>query len=262
MPRSMHRSCASRLLTGISAGQIRDLQKEHPEITSDGVLIVYGDEKGAPSSFIKTDEIMKDNFGPRGERTSSFEGESRLMTELAFLSENKQKPIVYFANGNAGEYDINDTDPTKATGIGTLKARLETRNFDVRALKFDLADPKVPDDAQVVVIPNPQSPYSPQIVGAFAKYLNEKKGKLIALFDVPIDQKLTVMPVTGLESLLASFQVDLSKDRVLTVPGDNGEIVIEDPESTLAVFSRRRPIRKIRSRWRSAAIDFWRNIHE
>ena len=32
--------------TGISAAQIRELQKEHPEITSDGVLVVYGDEKG------------------------------------------------------------------------------------------------------------------------------------------------------------------------------------------------------------------------
>ena len=70
----------------------------------------------------------------------------------------------------------------------------------------------MPDDAQIVVIPNPHVPYSRPIAGAFAKYLTEKNGKLIALFDVPTDQKLATMPDTGLEAVLAPFQVQLTRE--------------------------------------------------
>ena len=92
------------LSTGLSAGRIRDLAKQYPELVSDGVLIVHGEGKGASASFIKSEDIVKDNPMSR-ERSLSFEGEARLMTELSFLSENKQKTVVYFANGNANEFD-------------------------------------------------------------------------------------------------------------------------------------------------------------
>jgi hypothetical protein len=99
-------------------------------------------------------------------------------------------------------------------------------------------EPKVPEDAAVVVLPNPRQPYPQPIVGALQKYMDEKKGKLIALFDVPSEGRAATIPSTGLERLLATYQVELSKERVLTVPFDDGQMVNDDPETTVAVFSR------------------------
>jgi hypothetical protein len=223
--------------TNISAGQIRDLTKQYPEVVSDGVLIVYGDEKGAPASFIKKDEIIKENFAGRGEQSQTFEGEARLMTELAFLSENKQKTIVYFANQNAGEFDLNDADPRKDTAIGTLKRRLEKRNYDVRQLKFEVAEPAVPDDAAIVVLPNPKQAYTQPVINALQKYLADRKGKLVVLVGVPADRRANSMPETGLEPLLAGFKVELAKERILMLPIRLGQSVIRDPEMTLGVMA-------------------------
>lgn len=222
------------LSPGLNAGRIRELQKQYPDISSEGVLVVYGDGPNAPGSFIKSEDILKVNFTGR-DRSDSFEGEAKLMTDLAFLSENRQKPIVYFANQNAGEFDLNDTDPRKVTGIGSLKSRLEKRNFDVRPLKFDTADPKVPDDATIIVLPNPRQPYTQPVVAALTKYMNERKGKLVLLTDIP--QRATAMPETGLEPLLSAYKVDLGKDRVLMVPVQVGQSVYSDPEVVLGTVA-------------------------
>ena len=224
------------LSPGLNAGRIRDLQKQYPDLSSEGVLVVYGDEPNAPGSFIKSEDILRVNFTGR-ERTETFEGEARLMTDLAFLAENKQKPVIYFADQNAGEFDLNDSDPRREHGIGMLKSRLEKRNMDVRPLKFDVADPKVPDDATIVVLPNPRQPYTQPIVAALQKYLSERKGKLVLLTDVPADRGGSA-PETGLEAVLAAYKVDLPKERILMLPVQIGQSVIRDPELTLAIMAR------------------------
>jgi hypothetical protein len=224
------------LSTGLSAGRIRDLAKQYPELVSDGVLIVQGEGKGASASFIKSEDIVKDNPMSR-ERSLSFEGEARLMTELVFLSENKQKTVVYFTNGNANEFDLNDADPRKDTAIGTLKRRLESRNYDVRPLKFEVADPKVPDDAAIVVLPNPRQPYTQPMVAALQKYMTERKGKLVLLTSATSDRRATTMPDTGLEALLAPFKVELTKERILMLPVMVGGFAIRDPEMTLGLVA-------------------------
>lgn len=217
---------------------IRDLQKQYPEIVSDGVLIVYGEGKGAPSSFIKGDEIVKVSPGGRGERSMTFEGEARFITELAYLAENKQKPVVYFANQNANEFDLNNDEPQNANAIGTLRSRLEKRNYEVRPLKFDVADPKVPDDASIVVLPNPRQAYTQPMVAALQKYMMERKGKLVLLVGAPTERRATVMPETGLEALLAGFKVELAKERILMLPIRVGATVIRDPERVLGMMAR------------------------
>lgn len=223
------------LSPGREGSRIRELQKQYPDISSEGVLVVYGDGPSAPGIFIKSEDIVKVNFAGR-DRSETFEGEARLMTDLAFLSENKQKPVVYFANQNAGEFDLNDSDPRKDTGIGVLKTRLEKRNFDIRPLKFDTADPKVPDDATIVVLPNPRQPYTQPVAAALQKYMTERKGKLVLLTDVP--QRANSMPETGLEALLAGFKVDLGKDRILMRPVQIGQAILRDPEIVLATVAR------------------------
>src|SRR5262249_19874072 len=125
--------------------------------------------------------------------------------------------------------------------IGALQRRLIKRNFDARPLKFDPADPKVPDDATVVVLPGPRQPFAEPIAAALRKYMDERKGKLVALIGVPPSPPQGAMPNTGLEPLFASFQVQLTKARVLTLPTLVGDVVIRDPEVTLAMVPRDQP---------------------
>ncbi len=224
------------LSTGLNAARIRELVKQFPQvgsISSEGVLIVYGEDK-PEASFIKADDLIKSDFSPEGGRSIAFQGESRVMTELSFLAENKQKPVVYFTTGNAGEMDFNNSDMNRDDALGVLQRRLIQRNFDARPLKFDPADPKVPDDATVVVIPGPRSGFSDRVVDALRKYLDERKGKLIALVGVPpVGRNVDTMPATGLEALLAAYKVELTKERVLSVPSLLGQYIIQDPEITL-----------------------------
>src|SRR5205085_2811410 len=94
-----------------------------------------------------------------------------------------------------------------------------------------------PDDATVVVIPGPRQPVAEPTVAALRKYMDERRGKLVALIGVPPSRTQEAMPNTGLEPLLASFRVELTKERVLTLPTLVGDMVIRDPEVTLAVIA-------------------------
>jgi hypothetical protein len=224
------------LSPGLNTGRIRELVKEYSQVESAGLLIVYGEGKDKVASFIKADDLMKVDFSPDGQRTVTFEGESRLMTELSYLAENKQKPVVYFTSKNAGEMDFNDSDPNKDTAIGLLQRRLAKRKFDVRPLTFDPADPKVPDDATIVVVPNPTRASIAPVVDALRKYLDTRKGKLVVLTEVPATRGDT-WPATGLEPLLAAYNVQVANERVLTMPTLIGNYLLRDPEITLAMVS-------------------------
>src|SRR5207253_3167638 len=132
--------------------------------------------------------------------------------------------------------ELNNTDHQKATAIGTLLERLAKRNYDVKPLKFELGDPKVPDDATMVVLAGPRQTYAQPAIDALQKYMTEKKGRLVLLVDVPSGSQSKTMPDTGLEALLASFQVELAKERILTI-AILSDRSIRDPEKTVGNFS-------------------------
>jgi hypothetical protein len=235
------------LSPGRDTARIRELVKEYPQVESAGVLIVYGEGKDQATSFIRSTDLIKTDRagGFDSPPTVTFEGESRLMTELSFLAENKQKPVVYFTSGNAAELDFNNADPNTDSAVGALQRRLAKRNFDVRPLKFDAANPKVPDDATIVVIPGVRSQFPAPDVEALRKYLDERKGKLAVLFETPERGRGDTLPDTGLEGLLASYKVQVTKDRMLTaVTGVVvGGYAVRSPQVTIAEV----PVEAVRS---------------
>jgi hypothetical protein len=119
--------------------------------------------------------------------------------------------------------EIQDAGANNQESVSTLVRRLKDRNFDVRPLKFDVADAKVPDDATVVVIPGPRSPF-PKPAGEAVRNYVAAGGKLIALLPPATQPGQKAMPDTGLEAALALLRVEVTKDRILTYPDQSDQV--------------------------------------
>ncbi len=203
------------------------LIEQFPQATSQGILIVVGDKPSQQVGFVPSRDIIK---GSQDKPT--FEGEGAFITELSFLAEDKKKPVIYFTNKNADEMEFQEGGANSQDSVSNLVRRLKDRNFDVRPLKFDVADAKVPDDATVVVVPGPRGTFPKPAAEAIRNYVETRKGKLIALFPPTSLPGQKAMPDTGLEAALASLKVEVTKERILTFPDQDERV-----ELTSSYFS-------------------------
>jgi hypothetical protein len=209
------------------ADRFPKLKAHEVEGATTGVLLtVGGDEKR--NEFIRDDEFFRREPAARpGDQAGlMFVGESRLMRELLFLSESPEKTVVYFTQ-SAGELDISPAarEETRETASAVrLKEYLGKNNLEVKPLKFDLKEPKVPDDAVVLIVAEPERPLEEAHVAAIRKYMTEprpgnKKGKLVVLagasFGPPPKNEVLK---TGLEGLLLEFQVRLDPRVLVGLP--------------------------------------------
>ena len=154
----------------------------------------------------------------------AFSGEVRLFKELSLLADNQVKPIVYFTQSN-GELNIIPEDQAPDDLKGTrLRAYLEKNYLEVRPLSFPLDNPTVPEDAAIVVVAGPQTPFSEAAVGRTAEIhqhaaaTDGKKGKLLVLAGVVPGPAGKGVTKTGLEGLLGELNVRLGEKYVYTVP--------------------------------------------
>jgi hypothetical protein len=199
-----------------------------------GVLVVYGNEPNTEHQFIQADSLYGGSspFGQQRENRL-FKGESELMTALNYLSQGKQKPVVYFTQGN-GELDLADHGLREIDqGAGALKQRLEQDNVTVKGLQFSAVEGvkakspdvvvsnTVPKDASVVVVAGPHRTLPDFAVKALSDYMNagpgdgKTKGKLFALLGVALTPDKTKMERTGLEDLLTGFGVQVGDNRIM-----------------------------------------------
>jgi hypothetical protein len=206
------------------AAEYRRLAERAPKVKTHevegataGVYLTVGEDEKR-NSFIRSDEFIKRESGPNRESgPQTFIGEARLMKELLFLSESEEKAVIYFTQ-SAGELDISEGGREERRPTATarqLREYLTRNNLEAKPLKFDLKDPKVPDDAAVVIVAEPKRELDPAHVAAITKYMTEprpgsppKKGKLIVLAGAAFGPKKEVLR-TGLEGLLMEFQVRL-----------------------------------------------------
>ena len=100
--------------------------------------------------------------------------------------------MIEFLDGH-GEADPDDAETQ--TGYGTIKKDLEGEGYEVR--KLELAQlPKVPDDANLVVVAGPIKPLGQHEIDALNDYLKHG-GRMIAMYrpqrpDNPIDEDAMV----------------------------------------------------------------------
>lgn len=209
--------------------ELSALKAKYPQfdLDDDGILITVGEDEKR-SSYIRLSDLAT-TAGERGaERQLIFQGEGKLIREMLFLTDNKTKPVVYFTQGS-GELELSPAPQgnnrlTAAPRPATeLKALLEKNYVEVKTWTPDLKDAKIPDDATAVIIADPKSTISPEGVASIRKYMTEpradgKKGKLIVLTSPYANATGKGVADTGLEGLLAEFQVKLGKAFLFSRP--------------------------------------------
>lgn len=187
---------------------------------SEGVLLVYGPEGGSVHDFIKASDLYEQKFGETG-RDFVFKGENALLNSLTFLSTNKSKAVVYFTQGS-GELDFKERRADSIdVGIGAAIDDLNRINFQTRELAVGPDTDRVPEDADIVVVARPREEMPGKFVTALRDYLkganrkDNKKGKLMVLFDVVQRGGKGPIVRTGLEALVAEYGVHVGDDQVI-----------------------------------------------
>jgi ABC-type uncharacterized transport system involved in gliding motility auxiliary subunit len=144
-----------------------------------------------------------------GERTQPLSpplSESSLTPAIARMVNNQQMN-VYFTIGH-GERELTPGE----NGFAQAIAGLQNQNANARPLNL-LTEGKIPADANVVVVAGPRKSFQPQEIKPLDTYLNEG-GRALLLLD-PLTQP-------GLDSLLKSWGVTLSPDRLVIDPQIEG----------------------------------------
>lgn len=163
-----------------------------------GVVVEYGEGETADREVVRNTDLFEvppaAPFDPDAERfVTAFKGEDALSTALIRLREGK-KPRVVFTTGH-GEPSIDEASTTRA-GLGVWRSRLASIGSEVTAVNLLAQD--VPDDAELVVVAGPKSPFKPEEVARLKLYADRKRPLLMLLGDTES---------TGLEEFLQGFQV-------------------------------------------------------
>ena len=102
--------------------------------------------------------------------------DEEIITNAILKLTQEQQRTVYFLAGH-GERDISNVDKD---GYATAKAAIEKENFQVKTLNL-LVDPKIPDDAALVVVANPQKPLLTTELDALRQYINRNGSVMLLL---------------------------------------------------------------------------------
>ena len=142
------------------------------------------------------------------ERTH-FKGE-RMFTSRIFAVANERSPIAYFLGGHGEHPPENGTDPG---GYGEFVSLLANENnFECRGLQLGGTN-EVPADCNLLIIAGPIQPLDRSELDAIQRYL-EQGGRMIAAFN---SETVRAHRLTGLERLLARWNVDVGENVVLDV---------------------------------------------
>ncbi|HEY2909549.1 MAG TPA: Gldg family protein [Gemmataceae bacterium] len=211
--------------------ELQRLHDKYPRLGRDdeGILITAGEDEKR-NAFVPFADLFEMDMRTR--EPKAFIGENRIMRELRFLAENESKPVVYFTQGN-GELSIGGEKEPRGqanTSASQLKAYLEKSYVDVRPLTFPTTGAAVPDDAAVVIVAEPQVPFSDTAASAIRKFMTaprkesaksgeagDRKGKLIVLASALPGPDNRVVK-TGLEGVLSEFNVGLGDKFVYSLP--------------------------------------------
>ena len=186
-----------------------------------GILLVVGEDRAA-TGFIPADELLDIS---RTERQSPvvFQGDNKVLSELAFLTDSRSKMAVYFSQ-NHGELSM-EAEGQPDQSLSEMVAYLKSRKIRAEALKLDAANPRIPEDASVVIVAGPRRTITPTapLMKALTEYVKPTAstatpGKLMVYLPAfrGLDSKVGA---TGLENLLAESGVLVEASaRLVTVP--------------------------------------------
>jgi hypothetical protein len=214
-------------------GALQELIDKYQIPDSEGVLVVYGTEPNTVHDFIKSSDLFESKMTEDPSQRFIFKGESALLNSLTFLSSGKSKAVVYFTQGS-GELDFKETRADRLdVGIGALVEDLNRANYQARELTVTPDTDKVPDDADIVVVARPREEMPAKFLTALRDYLkgtkrkDNKKGKLMVLFDVVQRGGKGSLVRTGLEALVGEYGVRVGDNRVINPSNAREPLLVE-----------------------------------
>src|SRR5262245_20536779 len=218
---------ATYLSPGLDAGKISAVFDKLKVTDKDreqfGLYIVVGDDEGV-NSFIPSRDLVDLEPTDRGRSINFiFQGESKLLNELIYLTDARSKEVIYVTQDN-DELTVEPAGSDRRSMSGVVQY-LRDKKMTVRPLELDEKAPKIPADAAAVIVAGPRKTIAADspTYKALADYMrpsapDAKPGKLFALLPAFKGVNNKVQP-TGLEPLLREFGVDVSPDqRVVAVP--------------------------------------------
>lgn len=191
-----------------------------------GAVVTYGGGEDAPAELIRLADIIQIERGKPGSGQNArfiFQGEQALISSLKRLEEGG-KVKIYFSQGNdePSIQELPRRSPLWAEGFFEMCQELEAPGvFEVKSIDLNKVE-KVPDDAAVLVLANPSTPYSIdnlQLIRDYLRRTDPIPGKVVVLLDVASPKGAGAtgqMLQTGLEPLLENYGVEASDKRLLT----------------------------------------------
>src|SRR5260370_14130226 len=114
--------------------------------------------EGGPAGQLRTEKVL--------------DADEEKLTKGIVKVTRAGKRVVYVVKGH-GEREIGAAD---RGGFSQAKEQMEKANYEVKEL-FLARDPKIPDDAAIVMIPGPKTDLFPQPLAALAAYVS-RAGKV------------------------------------------------------------------------------------
>ena len=119
-------------------------------------------------------------------------------------------------------------------GAGMLVDKLKKENYDVNGLSFEEPLPNVkrenivfakttdkkkdvPEDAYAIIIAGASKHLSQDALDALDRFM-QRGGRMLVLAENVVDRKMTGLVVTGLETMLRKYGVDLTSEFVMVPP--------------------------------------------
>jgi len=191
----------------------RRLLRQYPDVTPPCVLLTFGSGTTGEHEILSARDLAEFRSTVGGRTAVEFCGEQALAAAVARLTSGRQQALFYVVTGH-GELALDDVDPDSRRGLGALANRL--RELDCRLELLDLdATPRVPADADLLIVAGTQQRWSTAATERFANYLRQG-GKGLVLIDLIYDSQTRQPAFTGLEELLSEFGVEVANDRVIT----------------------------------------------
>lgn len=142
--------------------------------------------------------LVLEGFGKT--QTITTVDEESITNAILKLSQEQER-VVYFLTGH-GERDISDFEKD---GYSTAKGTIQKENFRVNTLNL-MAEPRIPEDAALVVVANPEKPLLANELEALQQYLDQG-GSVMVMLEPFSDG--------GLQEFLKSYGITLTSDIVV-----------------------------------------------
>jgi len=192
----------------------RELVRQFPDVVPPCVLLTFGSGAGAGHEILAARDLaeFRSADGGRG-MVAEFFGEQALAAAIARLTSGQKQALFYVVTGH-GELVLEDADADSRRGLGALASQLRELDCQLQSLDLD-ATPRVPADADVVIVAGSQQRWSTAAADRFVSYLRQG-GKGLLLVDLNYNSQTGQPAPTGLEELLSEFGVEVGNDRIIT----------------------------------------------